>query len=63
MTKENKQNIDNNWGLRLKKLLGMNSIVYDSDRPLTEDEVDSYKQQADIAVEIFKIFKSSIEIM
>jgi hypothetical protein len=60
---ELKQQIQNDWGVKLRHLLGMGSRSSGSTRKLTSEEVEDYKKQGDICVQIFKIFKKSIEIM
>jgi hypothetical protein len=60
---EQKQRAEVDWALRLRHLLGLGDGSSDSVRKLTPEEVEGLKRQADICVEVFSIFKRSVEIM
>lgn len=63
ISQEMKQTVETNWGVKLRYLLGMGNRVSTSARPLTSEEIEDQKKQADICIQIFKILKKSVEIM
>ena len=63
MSAELQQHIDNDWGLKLRHLLGLGVSTSYSTRKLTADEIEMLKRQADICVAIFDVFRESVEIM